>query len=120
GYATQQDEYAGKSFAIEHSFYGMVNSSINFYRGGGAMGGYITFHVNDNAESVRITNYGNMGIGTASPKWKLDVNGPLAVKGQAFGDANGSEIFIGDIASSDGARQLGFYANNQRSMLLDL
>lgn len=34
GYGTQQSQYGGKSFAIEHSFYGTVNSSINFHRGG--------------------------------------------------------------------------------------
>lgn len=39
-YETQFQSYEGKGFAIEHSFYGTVNSSVNFFRGGGMNGGF--------------------------------------------------------------------------------
>ncbi len=54
GYYTQPDPKAPLvnvvSFAIEHSFYGITNSSINFWRGGGSSGGSISFNTNNNTE----------------------------------------------------------------------
>ena len=76
GFASQQDEYQGKSFALEHSFYGSVNSSINFYRGGGINGGFVTFTTNDNTEKMRLTHEGKLAIGTTDPRdFKLAVAG---------------------------------------------
>lgn len=66
-----------KSFAIEHSFYGEVNSSINFLRGAGQGGGSIAFNTNDNTEKMRIMNNGNIGIGTIAPDAKLTVAGTI-------------------------------------------
>lgn len=66
-----------KSFALEHVFYGQINSSVNFYRGGSITGGFITFNTNTNEERVRIDVYGNVGIGTSAPQNKLDVNGTI-------------------------------------------
>ncbi len=78
GYATQQNEYSGKGFSIEHSFYGAVNNSINFYRGGSTTGGFISFNTDNNSEKMRILNDGNVGIGTTDPKsFKLAVNGKV-------------------------------------------
>ena len=74
GYDTQPVD--AKSFALEHSFYGSINSSINFVRGGGVTGGYLTFNTNDNSEKMRIHSNGNVGIGTTDPKgYKLAVAG---------------------------------------------
>lgn len=67
----------GKSFAIEHSFYGVTNSSINFFRGGNMEDGFIAFNTYKNTEQMRIDQYGNVGIGTTKPKAKLSVNGNL-------------------------------------------
>jgi len=75
GYDTQPTNI--KSFAIEHSFYGNVNSSINFSRGGGITGGFITFNTDTNTEQVRITSSGYVGIGTTIPDAKLAVNGQV-------------------------------------------
>jgi hypothetical protein len=76
-YTTQGDFDKGiKSFAIEHSFYGSVNSSINFYRGSAILGGFITFCTSENTERMRINAIGNVGIGT-NPNYKLDVNGTI-------------------------------------------
>lgn len=71
----------GKMFSIEHSFYGDTNSSINFFRGGSRTGGFITFNVNNNSEAIRINSFGNVGIGTANPSYKLDVAGMIASNG---------------------------------------
>jgi hypothetical protein len=43
-----------KMFAIEHTFYGAINNSINFYRGPSAIGGAIGFNVNNNTEAARL------------------------------------------------------------------
>lgn len=79
GYNTTND-YGKKSFALEHSFYGQINSSINFYRGGSTTGGEISFNTNMNAEGMRINAFGNVGIGTATPAEKLSVNGNIRAK----------------------------------------
>ena len=75
GYDTQPVN--GKSFAIEHGFYGSINSSISFNRGNGTTGGFITFNTNNNTEQVRITSSGNVGIGSLNPNQKLTVNGTI-------------------------------------------
>jgi hypothetical protein len=75
GYGTQPVN--AKSFALEHSFYGTVNSSINFYRGGGITGGFISFNTDANTEQMRITPSGNVGIGTSAPDAKLAVKGTV-------------------------------------------
>ena len=78
GYATQGAViYNTKSFAIEHNFYGVTNSSIGFYRGGNVSGGFMTFSTNANNEQMRITQSGNVGIGTTNPDQKLTVKGKI-------------------------------------------
>ena len=67
GYNTQ-GAWPIKSFALEHSFYGQVNSSVNFYRGSGQLGGFITLSTQNNAERMRITPEGKVGIGTETPE----------------------------------------------------
>ena len=82
GYSTKTTSYDGKSFGIEHHFYGQTNSSINFYRGGSSIGGFITFNTNNNDEKMRIAANGNVGIGTGAtePIAKLDVNGKVFLR----------------------------------------
>jgi len=59
-----------------------------FYHGGtdlsvwNVISGNIQFGTN-NIERMRITSGGDVGIGTTSPAYKLDVNGTLGVTGQA-------------------------------------
>ncbi|NII83265.1 MULTISPECIES: TMF family protein [unclassified Pedobacter] len=77
GYETQNTVYSGKGFSIEHNFYGVTNSSINFYRGSSQFGGFITFSTNNNTEQLRIDGSGNVGIGTISPRERLSVNGNI-------------------------------------------
>jgi hypothetical protein len=78
GYGTQgADIYNVKSFSIVHDFYGQTNSSINFYRGGSILGGFITFSTSDNTEKMRIGTNGYVGIGTTSPDEKLTVKGKI-------------------------------------------
>jgi hypothetical protein len=78
GYATQGDDpYNVKSFSIVHDFYGQTNNSINFYRGGGVLGGFMTFNTSDNTEKMRIGTNGNVGIGTTTPDEKLTVKGKI-------------------------------------------
>ncbi|WP_121811054.1 hypothetical protein [Mucilaginibacter kameinonensis] len=77
-----------KSFAIEHSFYAQVNSSINFFRGGSTTGGSIGFNTNNNTEAMRILYNGNVGIGISHPQNRLDVNGTIHSKSVLI-DLNG-------------------------------
>ncbi|MCC9070323.1 tail fiber protein [Flavobacterium sp. F-65] len=69
-----------KSFSIEHSFYSIVNSSINFFRGNSSVGGSIAFNTNNNIEQMRIDANGNVGIGTIVPNYKLDVQGRVSAE----------------------------------------
>ncbi len=70
-----------KSFAIEHSFYGTTNSSINFFRGGDVTGGNISFNTSNNVEKMRIQDNGNVGIGTTDTKgYKLAVAGNMVAE----------------------------------------
>ncbi|WP_158800259.1 hypothetical protein [Pedobacter sp. L105] len=96
GYSTQissTDQSANnvKSFAIEHSFYGVTNSSINFFRGGNTLGGSIAFNTNDNTEKMRISYNGNVGIGITNPQEKLAVNGTI----------HSSEVIVDKLGWSD-------------------
>ncbi|MFB6454906.1 hypothetical protein ACE38W_06510 [Chitinophaga sp. Hz27] len=71
----------GKSFSLEHKFYGMLNSAINFHRGGSTEGGFITFACNNGAEMMRISTNGNVGIGTSNTSnYKLTVNGNIGAR----------------------------------------
>ncbi len=70
-----------KSFALEHGFYGNINSSINFYRGADVTGGYITFATNTNAERMWILNNGNVCIGGQfTVGYKLAVDGTIGAR----------------------------------------
>ncbi len=80
-YATQGDWSVGiKSFSLEHRFYGQLNSSIDFYRGGNTTGGHIRFTTSNGTERMRIDNQGRVGIGTDSAAHKLEVNGTIRAK----------------------------------------
>jgi hypothetical protein len=85
GYATQavpgQAIENVKSFAIEHAFYGHINSSIGFFRGYNELGGSIAFSTNNNNEQMRILSNGNIGIGTIDTKgYKLAVAGNVVAE----------------------------------------
>jgi hypothetical protein len=67
------------SFSLEHRFYGQLNNAVNFYRGSGQTGGFITFATNNGSEKVRIDQDGDVGIGTPNPLYKLDVAGGAVV-----------------------------------------
>ena len=63
-----------KSFSIEHSFYGIINNAINFYRGGGAQDGWITFDVCDGRPMAKLSYSGLEINGTIKAKEVLITN----------------------------------------------
>ncbi|WP_333888899.1 hypothetical protein [Sphingobacterium siyangense] len=79
GYDTRFNSVSGpKSFSIEHSFYGFVNSSINFFRGSDTKGGFMTFNTFDNIERMRLDKDGNLLLGTTTARGeKLSINGGI-------------------------------------------
>ena len=79
GYSTYLTGDNVKSFSIEHHFYGEKNSSINFYRGSGTTGGFLTFNTNENTERMRIDASGNVGIGTTTPSRLLSLSGSQSI-----------------------------------------
>ena len=80
-------------------------SSGEFRIGGFNVGGYYTTIYSNNSETVRVTA-GNVGIGTTSPSYKLDVSGAiiattgLTVSGNG-GVANGANRFNLDYFSGN-------------------
>ncbi|WP_163408697.1 hypothetical protein [Flavobacterium ajazii] len=59
--------------------YTETNGFISFYRGGSISGGFLGFSTNGQ-ERIRISDVGNVGIGTANPDQKLTVNGTIHSK----------------------------------------
>ena len=59
---------------------GPVDISSDF--DGGTSNDYIRFLTDNGTERVRVTQDGDVGIGTTSPDQKLDVDGALAVRGK--------------------------------------
>lgn len=64
-----------KMFSLEHKFYGRLNSSIDFYRGGSMTGGYIGFTVNNGTQMGRLNSNGLEIAGTIKAREiKVEVN----------------------------------------------
>jgi hypothetical protein len=84
-------------------------------------GNDIRFVTGGSNERLRIiSGTGNVGVGTSSPAWKLDVAGPYASNGQAVLHATATEVEIGDLSSGDGYRdKLSFYTHDTRRMTID-
>jgi hypothetical protein len=57
-----------KSFSLESKFYGLINSSINFYRGGSKQGGSLGISVYDGREIARFYHWGLNVAGTIRAK----------------------------------------------------
>jgi hypothetical protein len=81
------------------------NSSIRFHRGDGSTNGFLSLSTAQ-AERLRITNLGNVGIGTTSPSQRLHVNGNTTLIGNVgIGitnptynlDVSGNINFTGDL-----------------------
>jgi hypothetical protein len=64
-------------YAFKHGLYYNTteNAAVTFYRGGSSVGGFLTFTTDNGAERMRIATDGNVGIGNATPAFKLDVAG---------------------------------------------
>jgi hypothetical protein len=101
-------------------------------KGAGTAGSTDAFQVAGTApaESMVLNSSGNVGVGTASPAVKLDVNGSLRV-GTAttagvtaqFGNTGNVVTFIDSGATGNfgvvGANAMGFYTNGSEKMRLD-
>ena len=86
-----------------------TTGSQNFILDSSGSSGYVTF-VTNASERMRINYNGNVGIGTTSPAYKLDINGDFRVKDGssaiAFNEySNGATIWLdgsnGDFAGGD-------------------
>lgn len=113
---TQFTNFNGKSFSLEHSFYGLVNSSINFYRGASQTGGYMAFATNNGKEQMVIAASGSVGIGTTNPLTSLDVKLATNEHIQFAADVNSAKPGASGIICINDANTaytpLGFYASN--------
>lgn len=98
------------SFSIEYRFADNLNSSINFYRGSGYTGGFITFTTNNGTEQMRIDPNGKVGIGTINPLDKLHVIGSISANTSSSSASNGVTISAGNgnVAGSTNVNRLRF------------
>ena len=90
------------------NYWEMINSNLgrlDFIRGG--------------VNHLRIDQAGKIGVGTTSPSQKLDVNGIIAVGGQAALNSNANDILVGDLASGDGLRGLILRAGDQDRLWIE-
>ncbi|WP_298507764.1 hypothetical protein [uncultured Kordia sp.] len=100
------------------------NGFISFYRGNGTFGGYLGFSTNGQ-ERLKIDTQGNVGIGTSTPEFKLDVKNGSTTLSQYlrlrdFDDpTNNTGAALTQIISRDGNTMfwnggivMGQYANN--------
>jgi hypothetical protein len=72
-----------KMFSIEHVFYNKLNSAINFWRGGGATGGYITIYLSQ--KDICKFNYRG-----------LDVYGVMQAKEVKISDTGWADFVFND------------------------
>lgn len=80
---------------------GIVFGKDGTWNTGANYPGYLSFWTRPNStadevEHLRITSGGFVGIGTASPEVKLDLNGPQITRG----DANGFALFVPKVGTS--------------------
>jgi len=67
-----------------------------------------------------VTTTGNVGIGTTTPQWKLDVAGLISSNGQAIINVDATSINLGDVASGDGLRdKLYFSTRDTKRVVID-
>ena len=93
------------------SFYGYETGEVQLRYTGSSGDQYLTFFSNG-AEKMRITNAGNVGIGTTAPAEKLHVSGASTVFQSIFESSNGA------ISGYFGGIQLGNNASSQNAKLL--
>ena len=73
------------TYAFKHGLYYNTteNAAVTFYRGDSSTGGFLTFTTDNGTERMRITNTGNVGIGTTSPTQRLHVSGAIAIEAES-------------------------------------
>ena len=79
-------------------------SNENFYLINRSASGSLKFRVNSSNEALTILSSGNVGIGTTSPSYKLDVAGNIRVDSTSV-----AQIFLDSAASNDAV--LNFHEN---------
>ena len=62
-YGTQYSTYNGKTCKLSWDFYGNINSSMTFYRGGSTTGGSIAWSTNNDTERMWLSSNGTLAVG---------------------------------------------------------
>jgi hypothetical protein len=96
----------GRVFMQYLDYSSTINGYMAYHRGGGGSDGFLSFGDNG-GERVRFANGGNVGIGTSSPGYKLEVVGAVSASTYYGDGSNLTNIGSGSIsaAGSDGQLQ---------------
>jgi hypothetical protein len=78
---------AGYIYGPSNQIFGSIGSNTTWINTGTS--GLRFNNAADNATLMFINNSGNIGIGTTSPSYSLDVNGGIAIRGKSLLDASG-------------------------------
>jgi hypothetical protein len=97
----------GRVFMQYLDYSSNINGYMAYHRGGGGSDGFLSFGDNG-GERVRFANGGNVGIGTSSPGYKLEVVGAVSASTYYGDGSNLTGIGSGSVAAAGSDGQLQY------------
>lgn len=93
-------------FRVGLNYLNQKNAGISFVRGNSVTGGYLKFDTSDGTEHMRLTNDGNLGLGTSNPTARLHVSGDAIID-------NGQNTTLTIKSDNNGRSQISLIGDSQ-------